>query len=148
MQLPETEGTGSGFGKSVAFLIQPVGYTPDRRFAELPNELIGQIDIQDPVSWHEERPEVDNDVSYTYVARTRPEIPSGDRNQYYYRWDFGQYGRTNNGQGSQYAEGWGLDTVHSVKNSKVAGSADKVTVDIEYQGKRISGDAIYVTLVE
>ena len=134
-QVPGTEENGC-FGKSVAFLIQPVGMTPEKVFAELPNELIGQIDVQNPLSWHEERPTITNGQLYTYIARTRPEIPTWERTSYYYRWTFPDY----------TADGYGM---YSISRSIIgtAGDFEKVTVTIERpQGQRVCGDIIHVLL--
>lgn len=134
-QVPATESDGD-FGKSVAFLIQPAGYTPDRVFAELPNELIGQIDVQNAASWHEEQPTVVSGSPYTYNARTRPVIDNP--NDYYYRWTVEDADETPD-------SGDGKDSV----SVTITGSGlKKATVDIERpEGNRVCGDIIYVQVV-
>jgi hypothetical protein len=83
--LPDTE-TGGGFGKSVAFLIQPTGDTPDRVFSELPDEPIGQISIDNADSWNEEVPTITGGWTYTFTFRTKPSITLSN---YYFQWNFG-----------------------------------------------------------
>jgi hypothetical protein len=96
-QVPNTDppDNPTGFGKSIAFLIQPVGYTPQRSFAALPNEPIGQIlidtdtgtpGIQLPNRWHEEK--IQSPISQQtlrFVAKTRS-IPALDVSQHKYVW--------------------------------------------------------------
>jgi hypothetical protein len=133
--VPNTEP--GGFGKSVAFLIQPIGFTPAPVFDELPteNERIGQI-IIDPIhrkSWHDEMP-----WAYwgtlTLTATTKPPItnPFG----YTFEWRFD----------SPIAEPIIIaDTPYIQRAYAVSSDWRFVRVDIkDPQGKRISGDIIYL----
>ena len=68
----EVPATDAGqFGKSIAFLIQPVGYTPEKSYAALPNTLIGQIDVSPTESWHAEVMTVRVNTPLMFTARTK-----------------------------------------------------------------------------
>ena len=74
-------------GKSMAFLVQPVGATGDPAFPELPNELIVQIDVNSPapdgiLEWDAEFPIVKRDRDINLTARLKIANPG----TYVYLW--------------------------------------------------------------
>jgi hypothetical protein len=136
--VPASSTEPGGFGKSIAFLIQPLGFTGSQDFEPLPNEKIGQIvisprDWQHCYEWHDERPEVVKNALLTFTAWTKPQItnPIG----YNFRWHFADTGATQDN---------GPSVSHTFTQPSGA-DGRKVTVEIfDPQGKRISGDIIYV----
>jgi len=157
VEVPETEpGTPPGFGKSIAFLIQPVGLTPKRHFEPLPNEFIGQISIEDietdPQSgeeWHEEEMDINSGEQnkYVFYVRTKPDLddpntPENEWDEYYYKWSFGDF--SSHGE----VQGQGLDTVTNVYfTSALENSSEEVSVHIYRDNQytaRVTGDIIYV----
>lgn len=147
------------FEKSMAFLIQPAGYAPDRQFAPIPNEPIGQIvaigasksdnrDIR-------ERPLIAQSTAYAYEARTKPGLDDSstpgydERNDYYYYWDFGPHGIIDQGlptEQIQFYGDWGAYSVPNVTNLGT-GWEPPVSVGIfkdEAKTQRVSGDIIHV----
>lgn len=154
VQAPATE-TGGYFGKSIAFLIQPTGYTPEKQFAPLPNEMIGQIVIENPLTIHEETPGVYTDTLKTFAFQGKVE-QAIDLDECYFRWDFGD--------GSQYtipnpwtdppvkgnaavSGGTGRAPKHEYTGVRGWNNAYEVKVDVyaDPQGEqRISGDVIHV----
>lgn len=157
VQAPGTEPDGK-FGRSIAFLIQPKGYTPQRYFEPLPNELIGLIDVQAPVEWHEETPKVRVNTAYTYVARAK--VANAEKSypeDYYFRWRF----EDPNAAGGEEtfpspwenpplpgASGWHqIDYLYESENN--LGKWRKVQVDVyeDPEGNsRVTGDIIHVSL--
>jgi len=131
----------TAFGKSIAFVIQPVGYTPVKHFAPLPNEYIGQIlvdtttgttQIDLPGNWHAELTRLTRGVTYRFVAETKPIIPEAQRSQYRCRWYF--YGIANPSR-----EGWAVNVLYPN-----AGTFRALLTIEDLQGNRITGDLIYV----
>jgi hypothetical protein len=134
-----------GFGKSIAFLIQPVGFTPNTSFEALPaaDDRIGQIvvDSLHRQSWHDETPRVYEDW-VTFTATTKPEIQNP--NGYVFNWTFQPAGYPeihlppvfNNDQVDYY-----LDPLVS--------PTYLVSVEIKDNGgKRISGDFIQLAVLQ
>lgn len=132
----------SGFGKSIAFLIQPVGFTPNVLFDPLPNEMIGQIVItpRDDAycfHWNDEWPWVHSDVPLVFRAKTNPPIANPTR--YKFLWYFEDTGAQPPQDGVDYI-------AHTYTTYPPYGGF-RVTVDIldKYQGDmRVSGDLITV----
>jgi hypothetical protein len=167
MPLPSTE-PGGGFGKSVAFLIQPTGDTLQRVFSELPDEPIGQILVAESGAMQNEecanatRSSPPSYLDYTFLASTKPTLndpstPYDERQDCYYRWHFGKYGVGKDPvtqQWQQVVEGFGIHTIYQVRFEPVGNPPEypplhyqnQVTVSIECQGHRVSGDMIYVEL--
>jgi hypothetical protein len=88
----------------MAFLIQPVGYTPQREFAALPNEPIGQILIDTspggainlPTNWYEEKPNTTiSQQQLRFIAKTRCNPPL-DVSEHRYVWKGYWWGVLNN----------------------------------------------------
>jgi hypothetical protein len=137
--VPSTEP--GGFWKSIAFLIQPVGFTPVKDFEPLPsypNHMIGQIIVtprgQD---WYEEYQEVTAPTA-TYCMTAKP--PITDATPYRFIWSF----EHPSGYQTQVEDGR-TTTTHSYQHSEAG--AHRVSVDVldkTQQDKRVSGDIIYV----
>lgn len=139
--LPEAYG---GFGKSIAFLIQPVGFTPNIFFDPLPNEMIGQIVITPRDEghcylWKDEIPEVHQYATLVFTARTKPAI--ADPTRYKFIWYFED-------TDTEYEQD-GVDHITHVFYARTGDNQGyyKVSLGIldKYQqDKRVSGDMISV----
>ena len=141
---PNTEATG--FGKSIAFLIQPYGCTPNTSFDALPTtgDMIGQIvvsELTSDVLYHDEHPKVTYGT-VRFTAWTKPQI--GNPGNYNFDWQW-LHTRTDEFAPDPRHE-WGIGMVSS---DQAFSSEDlgvwKVTLTInDLQGRRISGDIIYL----
>jgi hypothetical protein len=127
-----------GFWKSVAFVIQPAGLTPNQYFEPLPsypNHLIGQSEAsprRQDRPWFEELQETST-RTVTLTGRTKPSI--GNLQNWRFDWRFES--ETSNPT-SVYGQN-GIVHTYSDNNSHL------VKVDIyDPQGRRLSGDITYV----
>ena len=161
VQAPNTETYPStGFGKSIAFLIQPIGFTPNKDFAALPStsematvnttDMIAQIVIEPlhhDTIWVDEHPTVDWDVdsgppyngNLIFTAWTKPRTDVWPAmGNFYFAWDFGD-GATGGGQGA--------NGVGHRYGSERSGKRVKVTLEVrDHNNQRISGDVMYVDI--
>jgi len=138
--VPSTEP--GGFWKSIAFLIQPVGFTPSTNFQGLPDQRIGQILIDQAhrFSWSDEGPWAYSGP-ITFTAVTKPPISDPWNYRFDWEWYFGdppQLTRVMPDGGD-----------HVTQTFTPPGDCDwwKVKVDIKERNqpyKRVSGDIIYV----
>jgi len=125
-----------GFGKSVAFLIQPPGFTPNKTFAQVPNakEPIGQIVVSPTYRWHDERPETSHSLQLTLTATTKPQL--SNPNDYIYDWFIGD-------PVQREVRNGGRQITHQFGQGNIG--YNKIRVDIKKQpGERVSGDVIYL----
>ena len=141
VQLPDTDTTPQvGFGKSVAFLIQPIGLTPNTSFEALPNpgDRIGQIVVSPVLRYHDEHTTTRIGTQLTFRAVTKPEIPPQQRTNYIYHWAFGDKDYTE-------PEGQGLDVVTFSYPDGETCWWKKVELEImDLQRKPVSGDIVYI----
>jgi len=139
VQAPDTDTTPQlGFGKSVAFLIQPVGWTPTTTFEALPNggDRIGQIVVSPRKEWHDEHPSATTQT-LTFTAVTKPRIT--DPSRYKFEWYFGELN-------PQFVVRDGVDYVDHVP-SYYGWNKVRLEIKDKWQGdKRVSGDIIYVRI--
>jgi hypothetical protein len=141
--VPSTEP--GGFCKSIAFLIQPLGFTPSANFEPLPNEMIGQIVIspRDELhcyKWHDERPEMLWRTSLTFSAKTKP--PLTDPTRYKFRWYFEDTGTVVvDGVDEISHTFWELPEQGYPKCGYYEVGLD--ILDKDLQDSRVSGDIIY-----
>jgi hypothetical protein len=147
VQAPNTVSTG--FDKSVAFLIQPVGFTPRQTFSDLSQEKIGQIEVTSPYGtlWHEEHPTAyitSQPITTVLTFTVRVNDDSTTSSQYWYNWKWYRGFETYEDTQS----GYGLGRVR--RNFTNADRDNwKVTVDIldgGPQGNRVCGDMIYMAV--
>ena len=149
LQAPNTEA--GGFGKSIAFLIQPVGFTPNKSWEALPsfpNHVIGQIEVSPRgIRWLEEGLEVPNHSLLTFSVTTKPQIT----NHAAYRYDWYFYYcnsqdpiRTIVDGGPQVTLNY--STLIEQQPDCFENNWHMVKVDIteRQSGRRISGDIIHV----
>ena len=149
LQARNTES--GGFGKSIALLIQPVGFTPNRSWEALPsfpNHVIGQIDVSPRGSWWLEKGlEAPNHSLLSFSVRTKPQI--ANHGPYRYDWYF-YYCNSQNpirtivDGGPQVTLNYG--TLIEQQPDYFEGKWHMVKVDIteRQSGRRISGDIIHV----
>jgi hypothetical protein len=131
---PNTEP--GGFGKSMAFLIQPVGFTPNWYFEPLPDEIIGQIEVSPRFGdWHEEFQSATT-RTVTFTMRTKPAITNPLN--YKFEWNFGD------GSPPQIREG-DNQISHTFTGDQSAWHTVKVDIkDKTQQDRRVSGDMLEV----
>jgi hypothetical protein len=140
---PNTEATG--FGKSIAFLIQPYGSTPNTSFDALPttSDMIGQIVASNVRTYHDEHPWVYTDQETELVAWSRPVADPG---RYTFEWKFYKWIPTDpywqqveTKFGQQVGYSFTIDSFYGAKPYKV-----ELNIKDTQQGNtRSSGDIIY-----
>jgi len=138
---PNTEGT-NGFARSIAFLIQPTGLTPNKIFTALPDEKIGQIEVTPrDFSWWYEECQKTTGTAIAFKARTKPAITNAGN--FKFRWNF------------HHASGWQVvlvDGSDQVIHTYTEDETDTHTVRVDIldkaqQDKRVSGDMIELWLL-